>query len=293
MQPEVVKLKEIKPALYGYVREANLILASGQVPADGIVHDVRVLMKKSRASVRLVKSQIDEEIFDREYLTFKETGRIMRNWRESSVHRKILRNLKKKFPLLFSEVESNPAVANLMATTDLNLESKDQIKGEVEKIKELLNKSLYRLRFMNMSSLDPMKLFDDLETSYQKVAGCYITARNNTRAQYVHEFRKRAKDFLYQLYIFRPINPKVVKDLEKRLDLMTQNLGKYNDLAVLISMLGYKFNRTKPPDEFDELVLLIKEEQDKYLSRVWPAAYRIFGPGKRLAGLLGFKVLKL
>src|SRR5512143_1704202 len=89
MQPETVRLKEIKPALYGYLREAQTILSAGEIPGEGAVHDVRVLMKKSRATVRLLKSQIDEDIFRREYSAYRETGRLMRSWRENSVHRKM------------------------------------------------------------------------------------------------------------------------------------------------------------------------------------------------------------
>jgi CHAD domain-containing protein len=107
----------------------------------------------------------------------------------------------------------------------------------------------------------------------------------------LHEFRKRTKDFLYQLFFFRALNPKAIKSLEKRLDDMTQNLGKFNDLSVLVKMLGYKYNREEPQPGLDELVLLIRKEQDRYLSKVWPAAYKIFSPGQRLTNVLGFKML--
>jgi hypothetical protein len=36
----------------------------------------------------------------------------------------------------------------------------------------------------------------------------------------------------------------------------------------------------------DELAVVIKDRQDSYLMKVWPAAYRIFMPGKKLQDLL-------
>ena len=92
------KLKEIKPVLCGYISEAQHMLDPGVVPDEKVVHDVRVLMKKSRATIKLLKTQMDEESFNREYNSFREIGRIMQSWRETSVHRKLLRDLKKKHP---------------------------------------------------------------------------------------------------------------------------------------------------------------------------------------------------
>jgi hypothetical protein len=40
----------------------------------------------------------------------------------------------------------------------------------------------------------------------------------------------------------------------------------------------------------DELAVVIRDEQDRYLQKVWPTAYRIFAPGKNLGDLLGFAV---
>jgi hypothetical protein len=53
MLPDYVKLKDIKPELCGYIRDAQLMLDPGKVPGEKTVHDVRVLMKKSRASTSL------------------------------------------------------------------------------------------------------------------------------------------------------------------------------------------------------------------------------------------------
>jgi hypothetical protein len=43
----------------------------------------------------------------------------------------------------------------------------------------------------------------------------------------------------------------------------------------------------------DELIIIIREAQDNYLSKVWPVAYKIFCPGKKLANVLGYKILAI
>ena len=72
---------------------------------------------------------------------------------------------------------------------------------------------------------------------------------------------------------------------------MTQNLGKYNDLAELKREIGYKYENMANNPSLDELVIIIKEEQDRYLLKIWPVAYKIFCPGQKLVNVLGFKLL--
>jgi CHAD domain-containing protein len=248
-------------------------------------------MKKARASIRLLKSQMVEESFNREYSALRDVGRIMRSWRETSVHRKLLKYLKKKYPELFSYLTENEMINLLLSKPEINFEPSPEMKRDIENIIDILHKSAYRWRFRSMNNLDPHLLLKELEITFDSVSGSYLRARNYPKSVNVHEFRKITKDFLYQLCFFRSLKPKVIKDLEKRLDNMAQNLGKYNDHSVLIRTLDYKYPSLENSSAIDELMILIKGEQDRYLSKVWPAAFKIFRPGQKLVNVLGFKVL--
>ena len=272
MEPDYVKLKEIKPALSGYIHEALVLLKKDPVPGDKAVHDIRVLMKKARAVMRLITSQVEVEAFEREYDTFREVGRIMRLWRDTSVHRKTLKDLKKEYPKIFSRALENKKLEELFLTSSKPALQTGELSSQIESINELLNKSGYRVRFQSLEKLDPKLLLAELDGSFKQAAHRYMKCRNNPRPSNVHEFRKKAKDFLYQLYFFRPLNPTAVKNVEKRIDSITQNLGKYNDLDQLIKTLEYKYKANSDSRALDELILMIRTEQDGYLSRVWPAA---------------------
>ena len=87
-----------KPVLCGYIEEALSMIQPGKLPGQIVVHDVRVLMKKSRAAIKLIGSSMDEQSFRREYNAFRETGRMMSTWRESTVHRKLLWDFRKRHP---------------------------------------------------------------------------------------------------------------------------------------------------------------------------------------------------
>ena len=262
------------------------------LPDEKVVHDIRVLMKKARAVMKLIESQVDAEGYTRDYYAFREAGRIMRIWRETSVHRKTLKDLKKDHSKIFSMV-SDEKIEALMKKPDPLPEAPVAITNDLEKINELLDKAGYRLRFQAMDKLDPKVLIKVLDDTYNGVVEKYLVCRNNPKPVNLHLFRKRAKDFLYQLWVFRPLNPTVIKALEKKLDTLTQNLGKYNDLVQLVNILDYKYSVSANTPALDELIIVIREEQDRYLSKVWPVAYKVFCPGQKLVNVLGFRILMI
>lgn len=273
---------DFKPVLCGYIRDAQSMINPGRLPGQNVVHDVRVLMKKARAAIKLLRSCLDEESFRREYGAFRDTGRIMCTWRESTVHRKLLRDFRKRHPALFTRVKDENVIRHLLETHDDPASSAEKIREDLLNIKDILHRSSSRLRFLNMKVPEQRLLIEELERTFIMVSGCYLNARHNPKDVNIHEFRKKTKDLLYQLFFFRSLNPKAVRSLEKRLDQLAQDLGKYNDYAVLLRTLDYKYQTDANNHALDEFAIIVRQEQDKYLMRIWPAAYRIFRPGKAL-----------
>jgi CHAD domain-containing protein len=291
MEPDYVKLKPIKPALAGYIREALFLLKDSEITDAGTVHDIRVLMKKSRAVLKLISHQPDNPFYGRDVSDLREVGRILCCRRDISVQRKILKGLRKDYPDIFGQLQNDPGLNLILEKQETHSEPTEEIRKTFVHIEDLLNKTGFRIRFQSMNTIDPQPLLKELELTYLTVSDLFLRCRNNPKPKTIHEFRKKAKDFLYQLYIFRPLNPSVVKALEKKLDGITQNLGKFNDLDQIIKTLDYKYHRENNQPELDELVVKIREMQDKFLGKVWSASSEIFAPGRKLVNLLGFKLL--
>jgi CHAD domain-containing protein len=291
MELDYVKLKEIKPVLTGYIRKSQILLRNTTPPDEAVIHDVRVLMKKSRASLKLVAPQLDKEYVTRDIVALRGVGRKMCSWRESSVLRKTLKGMRKEFPDLFAKLADNETINRILKKPSAETEIQEAINTDLDEIQDLLNKAAFRIRFLSMAKLNPELLIKELDLTYVKVTDIFLKCRNNPKSGNLHELRKRTKDFLYQLLFFRPLNPSVIKALEKKLDAMTQCLGRYNDLAQLITALDYKYIINRNVPAIDELVIRIREKQDSNLSKVWQAAYKIFCPGQKLVNILGFKLL--
>jgi CHAD domain-containing protein len=291
MELDYVKLKQIKPVLSGYIRESQTLLKKSGVPDEKTVHDVRVLMKKSRAILKLAAPQLDKTYHHRDITAMREVGRSLCSMRESSVQRKILKDYKKKYPDIFSQLNDITLINDLLKKQEPITEPSVELRTIQDQVDVLLNKTGYRIRFQSMSKIDPRLLIKELENSYLTVMDIYLSCRNKPGPAILHKFRKKAKDFLYQLYIFKPLNPPVVKSLEKKLDNLTQNLGRVNDLNQIIKTLDYNYKEDANLPALNELVIRFREAQDAYLSKVWPAAFQIFCPGNRLVNVLGFKLL--
>jgi CHAD domain-containing protein len=215
----------------------------------------------------------------------------MSSWRETSVQRKTLKELRKKYPDIFSRLDENPILKLLLEKHKPVTEGQEELKTALEQIDTLLTNTGYRIRFQSMNKIDARLLIKELEISYYEVMDIYLSCRNNLKPLMLHKLRKKAKDFLFQLYIFRPLNPSVIKALEKKLDSMTQNLGKFNDLTQIIKALEYNYKDGTNLPALDELIIKFREAQDGYLSKVWPTAFHVFCPGQKLVNVLGFKLL--
>jgi CHAD domain-containing protein len=291
-EKETKQFRELKPALTGYIRDSLVLLRQLPVPDDAAIHDIRVLMKRQRATIKLVKPLLDEKSYRREYLAGREVGRILCSWREMSVLYKTAKALKKENPKLFIKLWDNETIQNLLRKPYSTWTNAGEQSKSVKVIRAQLNKAQYRVRFLNLKEPDISLLLEELGRNYLIAAKAYLDCRNDPRQRLLHEFRKKSKTLMYQLYYFRHLSQPAIKSLEKKLDYITQNLGKYNDLAQITGMIGYKYGNPGNSPVLDELAVVIRDKQDKYLSKVWPTAYRIFAPGKFPGDLPGLTVQK-
>jgi CHAD domain-containing protein len=286
-----VKLRQVKPVVSGYIRESQILLRKSASPEDKTVHDIRVLMKKTRSLLKLTHEQTDDSFYQRNIDDLKCVGKLLCSWRDSSVYRKALRDLKKENPETFKNLNTFSKLQLLLEKPEPIDEVSPDMKASIEQIDELLNKTIYRIRFVIMSRIDPDILLKKLESTYSKATNAYVRCRNNPKPELIHKFRKKAKDFNYQLFIFRSLSPSTVRNLEKKLETLTINLGKFNDLVQVIKALEYNYDEANNSSSMDVLILRIRAKQDKYLFKVWASSFKLFHPGQKLVNLLDFKVV--
>ncbi|MDM8002809.1 MAG: CHAD domain-containing protein [Bacteroidota bacterium] len=279
--------RDIKTSMADWFSGSLELLAGKPVPGDEAIHDVRVLMKKHRAALKLVQHLLDDDVYRREYGAARETGGQLASWRESAVLRKTVRGLRRDNPELFVRLHDNEKIQRLLRKQYSTWDEAGEQAKVIGEVSDRLRKAQYRLRFLSLKEPDMRQLLTGLEESYRVAAAAYLACRNKPAPKLLHEFRKKSKTFMYQLIFFRHLDQPAVKQIEKKLNTMTQNLGKYNDLVQVMMLTEYRFGAAGNSDSDDELAVVIRDRQDKYLQKVWPVAYRIFAPGRKLQDLLG------
>jgi CHAD domain-containing protein len=285
MNTGTLQIKPVKPVLMANLKDAMVLLGADRFPDDSSIHDVRVLMKKARAAMKLIQPLFPAEDLKKDITALREVGRKMQTWREATVARKYLRDLRKEYPDLFSNLADNERITRLIHKPDVGPETSAALQVEVDQIREILRKTAARIRFRSITVIDTAQLFIELGNSYCRVRDIYFDCRNIPRPGKFHEFRKLSKDLLYQLYFFRTVDQSKIKALEKKLDVMTRNLGRINDLNQLLKLIGYKRIPRKKPQAMDELMVRIRERQDRYSLKVWKEAPSLFSAHHYFPGI--------
>jgi CHAD domain-containing protein len=275
-EKEDKKADEIMTAILGYIRESQSMLMKSDLPGEKTVHRVRVLMKQSRAALTLLSPQFDQSVTDDIQNALKEPGRSLRTLREASVHKRNLKKFLKRNSFICSRLKGNIIITSL-------LRRKDNCGADCEKAGTLccdliafLEKTVVILKLQSIEMISDKMLMNELEMSFRNVMDYYLMSRNHPGTRNLHEYRKIAKNLLYQLAFFRHQGISGNKRLEKRLKVITLELGRYHDLAGLIKKLSYKYPGSENNRAMDELVALIREEQDKSMFKIFPASYKIF-----------------
>jgi CHAD domain-containing protein len=283
---DLSNIRDIKASMTDLISGSLQLLGRQPLPDGEAIHDIRVMMKKYRAAVRLVRPLLDDTVYRREYLAGRETGRMISSWRETDVMRKTVRALKKDNPGLFLRLREDEKLRGLLRKPYSTWEEAGVQVKVVTEVAGRLTRANHRLRFISLKVPDLSLLPGEMEKSYRLAAKAYMACRNNPKPPLLHEFRKKAKTLMYQAAYFRHLNPSKVKSLEKKLNGLTQNLGRYNDLSRIMAITGYRFGDPDNSIEADELAIVIRNRQDRYLMKVWPVAYRLFTPGRKLYDLL-------
>jgi CHAD domain-containing protein len=270
------KADEIMTAILGYIRKSQSMLMKSDLPGEKTVHRVRVLMKQSRAALKLLSPQIDKSVNDDIQNALKEPGRSLRTLREASVHKKNLKEFLKRCPVIRSRLKGNIIIASLLRKKDNDVAECEEAGTLGRDLIALLEKTTVMLKLQTIEMISGKMLMNEIEISFRNVMDYYLMCRNHRSTRNLHEYRKIAKDLLYQLAFFKHQGISGIKRLEKRLKIITLELGRYHDLAGLIKKLSYKYPGSENNRAMDELVVLIREEQDKSMAKILPASYKIF-----------------
>jgi CHAD domain-containing protein len=190
------------------------------------VHETRKHLKKARAALRLVRGEIDRNVWKREDRCLGKVGQLISEVRDAEVRLQTVRQLRE---FARGKKRSFEETEELLAfELDSFLAAFSEWPQEAEK---RLCQVLERIRDWPLDKLSSKRLRENVQQTYKRGRQVLARAIKRTSAENLHAFRKREKELWYQLRLLRPLAPVVFKELNDELKTIGQYLGQVHDLA--------------------------------------------------------------
>lgn len=202
------------------------------------VHNTRKGFKRLRATVRLARGALGDELYRRENTAFRDAGRRLAGVRDASVLIDTLEALQK------SSGADLPrgATAKLRAQLDEEREQAlESLKGDDSLVAAVLD-DIDSAHTRTAAWTFDCEGFDALEPGLRRIYRRGSKAMRRAQAEptdeNLHDWRKRVKDLWHAEEILRPASPKKMKKLAKRTHVLADLLGDDHDLAELRSYVA-------------------------------------------------------
>lgn len=197
------------------------------------VHETRKHLKKARAALRLVRGEIDRDVWKREDRCLAKVGQLISEVRDAEVRLQTVRQLRE---YARGKRRSFEETEELLAfELDSFIAAFSEWPQEAE---ERLCRTLERIKEWPLDGLNCKRLRENVQGTYKRGRQVLKKAIKKTNTKNLHTFRKRAKELWYQLRLLRPLAPKVFRELNDELKTIGEYLGQVHDLAFVAQRLS-------------------------------------------------------
>jgi CHAD domain-containing protein len=224
------------------------------------IHCARKDIKKVRAVLRLVRTQIRKKDYRRITELLREAADHLAAPRDAYVKARTLRNLMRHFKGQLAPGALRHVRAELRSSHNEEVKrfAKQKTVKSVERLMRRVAKELDRLQ---VSGNGWKALCPGVKTAYSGGQRAYQTVLKGSSAESFHNWRKWAKDLWYQVCLLRPVWPEQMDATARELETLGEHLGDDHDLAVLQQAVEAKCAGAENTRELETLKALIDERQ--------------------------------
>jgi len=223
----------IRRVAHGRTEDAVELLRDPDADPVEAVHEARKDMKKLRATLKLVRPVLGEDLYDRENTRFRDAGRALSDVRDAQARAETIDALAERFAddpppggwwairaELAGDDPGDGALDGLRDRTAAKVVGGDQAIEE------------WPLDERGFELVRP-----GLKRAYSRARKRFRAARADPGDEAFHEWRKRSKDLWYHLRLLRRGWPAVMDTTADEAHELSDRLGDDHDLAVLTAFL--------------------------------------------------------
>jgi CHAD domain-containing protein len=239
------------------------------------VHETRKSLKRLRATVRLVRDELGDEVYRRENGAFRDAGRRLAGARDSQVLLETLDALAERYPDQLPHGRVDRFRRMLM---DEHAAAQRRLQDGIAIAEVLGELRAARARVpdwpLERDGLDD--LAPGLRRIYRRGRRDYRAARREPGTESLHELRKRVKDLWYAGQIVRPASPKKMRRIARRAHALSNLIGEDHDLAILGRRAVERRDRFDDEAAVDELVSAIERRREELQREAMRLGKRLF-----------------
>ncbi|RZM78652.1 CHAD domain-containing protein [Leptolyngbya iicbica] len=203
------------------------------------IHDARKRLKKARSVLRLIRKSIDKDTYKREKNVLRDVGRSLAPARDAEAYQSTLDALLEAYELTldisaFSDLKASLAGLHTVRLGKL-IEHEDTLQNLVGELKD----SHTRLQQLALQATGWDALARSLHRIYRQGHERFHAAYETNNDEAFHEWRKRVKDFWYDMRLLRRLWPPVMSAFEEEGHRLSSLLGDSHDIAELRHFLHH------------------------------------------------------
>ncbi|HTU13631.1 MAG TPA: CHAD domain-containing protein [Solirubrobacterales bacterium] len=235
------------------------------------IHDARKDIKKMRAVLRLVRSDLGKKTFRGENHRYRDAARLLSGSRDADVLIETVESLSGEYPPDAPPLEG--LLRDLRTRRDEEAERDIESTGRLAQAAEAIEEGGGLIDGWTLESSDWALFERGLRRTYRDGRRAMSNLGPDPSTEAIHEWRKRVKDLWYQLRLLRRAWPPPLKAQAAETGRLAELLGDRNDLSVLLAELQ---RREDDDQDFTVLAGMAKERQLELLDRAIPLGHRIY-----------------
>lgn len=199
-------------------------------PSDPEVHAARKFIKKSRATLRLMRDSLGDDIYRRENRALRDAARPLSAARDSKVLLEALETLSSKHRVDAATCE---AVRAALTQEQERLHRQSAARKKLNRSRSMLRAVLRRSSRWPLGTGDDSQLVRSAKRVYRRGRRAFETACEDRNAENLHEWRKHVKYLWHQMQTLESPDCPAIAKRGRELHKLSDDLGDDHDLAVL------------------------------------------------------------
>jgi CHAD domain-containing protein len=184
------------------------------------LHGARKQLKRARATLRLLRPAMGDELYRRENIAARDAARPLSRARDEEVLGQALEGLIERFGSAASDVHFRHTAHALPGKHH-------------DDIKAALNQSMTRARAWQLDDAGWDCIEKGLRSTYRRARHALRRGRKDRATEVLHEWRKQTKYLWHQLQLLTPLAPGPIDEMADEFHQLADYLGDEHDLAVL------------------------------------------------------------